>query len=343
MAVHPPKSSSTVTSTTPEPPSLPSSPYDKHAYLVGLPLKHSISPTLHQALSTSRLPYKYGQIVRETPDLRSHLELMRADPRCVGSGVTMPFKVAVIPLLDDLTPEARAIGAVNTIFFRPRDPPATTSPSAAEPLTSANAAFVGTNTDCIGIRDAFLTNLPDPTALSGRPGLVVGGGGTVRAAIYALQTFLGCNPIYILNRDDAEVRAVVSECVARGSPAAQLIHVSSVPQARDLDPPSAAVSCIPNFAPATAAERDVREILTVMMGKERKGALLEMCYHPVVRTEIVELAEAAGWRVLLGTEALVGQGIEQARLWTGVEVDTELREEGRRVVREVVSGERALV
>ena len=330
----------------------PQSPYERHAYLVGLPIKHSISPTLHKTLYSHALHENYGQIVRETTDLASHLQLMRSDPRCMGSGVTMPYKVAVIPLLDELTPEAQAIGAVNTIFFQ--QPPSHGAPSTYP--SSSTARFIGTNTDCIGIRDAFLTNVPSPSStLKSRPGLVIGGGGTVRAAIYALNVSLGCTPIYIINRDDAEVRTVIGECAARGMSAAALVHVSTPEQAKNLEPPGSVVSCIPNFTPSTPGEKNVREILTVFLDAKTtastrqiqeqrpKGALLEMCYHPTPRTEILELAESRGWQVMMGTEALIGQGLEQARLWTGIVVDEELRREARRVVGEVVEGRRALV
>lgn len=44
-----------------------------------------------------------------------------------------------------------------------------------------------------------------------------------------------------------------------------------------------------------------------------------MCYHPTPYTEIAELSRQAGWQVILGTEALIYQGLEQDRYWTGKE------------------------
>lgn len=54
-----------------------------------------------------------------------------------------------------------------------------------------------------------------------------------------------------------------------------------------------------------------------MLKRAHKGALLEMCYHPTFFTEIGALAETAGWQVILGTEAVIYQGLEQDRYWTG--------------------------
>jgi len=59
---------------------------------------------------------------------------------------------------------------------------------------------------------------------------------------------------------------------------------------------------------------------------DERGAVLEMCYHPMPNTRITKLAEGYGWKVVGGLEAMVGQGLEQAKLWAGVEVTRELRE-----------------
>ena len=234
----------------------------------------------------------------------------------------MPFKLDVIPYLDELSAEGKAIGAVNTIWFK----------TDAE----GRRRFCGTNTDCIGVRDAFLTNVKDSSMFRGRPGLVVGGGGTCRAAVYALQTFLGCSPVYIINRDKSEVDAVIEECNARGF-GKDLIHVSTVAQAQQLQAPGAVVSAVPDFPPATENEKTARNILTELLSKPEKGVLLEMCYHPSPNTEISKIAKTLGWPVIMGTEAMIGQGFEQARLWTGIEITNEMREEARRCIREAIS------
>ncbi|KLU88495.1 quinate dehydrogenase [Magnaporthiopsis poae ATCC 64411] len=54
-----------------------------------------------------------------------------------------------------------------------------------------------------------------------------------------------------------------------------------------------------------------------------KGAMLEMCYNPTPYTELAAIAEQAGWQVILGTEALIWQGIAQDRYWTGQELPPE--------------------
>lgn len=212
--------------------------------------------------------------------------------------MTMPHKVAIIPHLDDITPEGRAVGACNTIFKR-------------------DGRLVGTNTDTIGIRESFIQNVADAQkTYAGRPGLVVGGGGAARSAVYALHAFLGCETIYLVNRDAGEVEAVMGWCKSQGY-GGGLVHVATAAQAAELEGAGAVVACVPNFPPVTAEEIEARRVVEVFLGKQHKGALLEMCYHPTPYTEIGALAEKAGWQVILGTEAMLYQGFEQDRFWTG--------------------------
>jgi quinate dehydrogenase len=115
----------------------------------------------------------------------------------------MPIKTSIIPYLDDLSPEGRVTGAVNTIVKVP---------------TPNGYKLVGTNTDILGVKNALLRTLrlqhPDvsissqaryPASVKGA-GIVIGGGATTRSAAHALDTF-GLHPIYLINRDPDEVEA----------------------------------------------------------------------------------------------------------------------------------------
>jgi len=236
----------------------------------------------------------------------------------------VPHKVAIIPHLNSITQEGRDIGACNTIFLR-------TSPTGTRELC-------GTNTDCVGVREAFYQNLPagvTPESYKGKPGLVIGGGGACRSAVYALKRYMGCSPIYIVNRDVAEVTAVLESCLAAGY-GDDLIHVQTAAAAQKLDAPAAIVSCVPNFPPVTPAEIEVREVITTFLAKETKGQILEMCYHPTPYTEIGVLAEGLGWDVILGTEAMIYQGLEQDRFWTGKELNELPGKEVKAVIAEAL-------
>jgi quinate dehydrogenase len=210
----------------------------------------------------------------------------------------MPHKVAILKHLDGLTPEGTSVGAVNTLFIR-QDP------------ATGKRLYMGTNTDVVGIRDAFYQNVSNPdTVFHNRPGLVIGGGGAARSAVYALRTFMKASKIYLVNRDRAEVKAVIDECTARGY-GGELIDVATVEQAENLEGVGAIVACVPDFLPITEEEKEARQVLECFLAKEHKGVLLEMCYHPQPWTEIAEITQQAGWKVILGTEAMIYQGFEQ--------------------------------
>lgn len=100
-----------------------------------------------------------------------------------------------------------------------------------------------------------------------------------------------------------------------------LIHVATVAQAEQLEGVGAIVSCIPDFPPVTENEKEVRRILECFLQrKPHKASILEMAYHPNPFTEIAAISQKSGWKVILGTEALIYQGLEQDRYWTGREV-----------------------
>ncbi|KAJ6167937.1 hypothetical protein N7497_000780 [Penicillium chrysogenum] len=292
-----------------EPISIPSN-RDGVAYLYGHPLLNSLSPPLHQTVyNTYPPPYT------RSPPIEKYLASIKSNPKFVGSSVTMPHKVAIMPYLDDLTEHARQAGACNTIFLR--DDP-----------TTGQRQYVGTNTDCDGIREALIQNAPDPSRFRGRPALIIGGGGTARTAIYVMRRWLGSSRIYVVNRDAAEVAAILEEDRRRNpDPNAQapLIPVTDPADAARLEAPAAIVSGIPNYPPKSPEELRARAIIQAFLGTaadadKQQGVILEMCYHPTPWTEIAHLASAGGWKVILGSEALIWQGLEQARLWTGKDV-----------------------
>ncbi|KAF2672732.1 shikimate/quinate 5-dehydrogenase [Microthyrium microscopicum] len=268
--------------------------------LFGFPIAHSLSPLFHQtSYDDLGIPWKFTFL--ESKSIHEFLEFIR-NPKCyVGSAVTMPHKVAIMDHLDGLTDEGREVGAVNTIIIREEQ---------------GRRKYIGTNTDVFGIRESFYQNVSDRSLLDGKPGLVIGSGGAARSAVYALRRMMNCKPVYIVNRFKDEVDQVIQECQSIGF-GQNLIHVETVEQAQELAAPGAIVSCIPDFPPTTPEEIRARSVIEAMLNKEQKGAILEMCYHPSPWTELGAIAEKSGWQVILGTEAMIYQGIEQQKLWTG--------------------------
>ncbi|PNY29125.1 Quinate dehydrogenase [Tolypocladium capitatum] len=273
---------------------------DRHGYLFGQKITHSLSPLLHQVIY-DHLSLRWGQVRLDSSDVRRFLDLIQ-HPSFYGASVTMPNKIAILPHLDEMTDECRDVGACNTIFLKHR---------------GGRRLLCGDNTDVVGIRDAFRHNVADPAAAyHGRPALVVGGGGAARSAVYALRKWMAVTDIYLVNRDAAEVEAMMRDCTSRGY-GQGLLHVATEEQAQALAGPGAAVGCVPDFAPRTDEEKLARRVTEALLSKDHQGAMLEMCYNPTPFTALGAVAEKRGWQVILGTEALIYQGLEKDQYWTG--------------------------
>jgi quinate dehydrogenase len=286
-------------------------------YLFGYPIAHSLAPLLHSTLfNEQNVPWSYTLV--ESLDKSDFLPKLKASD-CIGSAITMPHKVSFMTECDRVTDEALAIGAINTIFIR-KDP------------ESNQNLYIGTNTDTIGIREAFVQNFPDITSQSsGKPALVIGGGGACRSAIYALWKSLGASEIYLVNRLKSEVDAI-RQSFKSTLPECKLTHISSVEQVQGLEPPVVVVGTVPDIPPTQPSEVIARNIVEAILGMGPKGFVLEMCYHPDPNTDFLRLAVRSGWKVLPGVEAMVHQGIAQQVLWLEKRLEDVLDAEAKRVI-----------
>ncbi|KAF4551739.1 Quinate dehydrogenase-like protein [Elsinoe fawcettii] len=290
---------------------------DRYGFLFGNPISHSLSPLFHNTIYAD-LGLKWEQFFLESASLPDCLQYLH-DPAFYGASVTMPHKVNIIPHLDELTDEARACGACNTIFLKEKD---------------GKRVLCGTNTDVIGVRESFLQNVKDAGSVyEGRPGMVVGGGGAARAAVYALWRYLGAKKIYLVNRDAGEVEVLMQWCQKQGY-GEGLVHVKTVEEAEKLESVGAIVACVPDLVPKSEEEITARRILEHFLGREHKGAILEMAYHPAPWTNVAQIATDFKWQVILGTEAMIYQGFEQDRYWTGKGLDELPVEKVKKVISE---------
>ncbi|KIK68991.1 hypothetical protein GYMLUDRAFT_152333 [Collybiopsis luxurians FD-317 M1] len=307
--------------------------------LYGFPIAHSASPSFHNHIFSQLGGDKNYSLFSTSKVTSGMLEDIHSES-FGGSSVTMPIKTSIIPYLDGLSPESRATGAVNTIVKVP-------SPHGSR--------FVGTNTDILGVKNALLRQLrlqhpnllisPQASFPEGvGAGAVFGGGATTRSAVYALMT-LGLHPIYLVNRDSDEIKAVQSvypELIKKGS----LIHLDHPDKVEELlaqpDSPRILmiVGAIPAIKPVTKAERMVytvaSSILTIpydvpAVNSSAKDSLpvpmrrlfLEMAYKPRI-TPMLKVAMAHGWDGIDGTNAMVEQGLAQQRMWLRGDASVEI-------------------
>jgi len=198
-----------------------------------------------------------------------------------------------------LTPAAKAIGAVNTVIPQGQ---------------ASERVLIGDNTDWLGIKSCIAGSLEDNAPI--HAALVIGAGGTARAAIYALQA-LNAQVIYLFNRTTGK-----AEELASAFPEARIKVVEQLGNwPSNSGPPNIIVSTVPAAATTTNEKEKTGLILLsekIFAYREGLGVVVDMAYRPA-ETPLLKLAKEAGgrWVLVPGLEILLQQGYEQFRLWTG--------------------------
>ncbi|KAG8683910.1 3-dehydroquinate dehydratase (3-dehydroquinase) [Ceratobasidium sp. 394] len=264
-------------------------------YLFGHPIAHSMSPHLHNTgFEKLGLPHKYS--IFETPSVTDDVKAALNAEDFGGASVTIPLKLDVIPLLHEVSPEAKAIGAVNTIIPRKRP--------------DGSTYLFGTNTDWRAIRDLARNNLVAGIT-SETTGLVLGAGGTARAALFALNS-LGIKTIYLFNRTRAAAVALAESFPTFGI--VPLDSLASFPKAS----PTVIVSAIPATGTTTTQGAGSAGVyLPPTLFSAPSGVVVEMAYKPAVTPVLGLAAQSSGWVGVRGVDILCEQGFYQFEAWTG--------------------------
>jgi shikimate dehydrogenase len=269
-----------------------------HSYLVGLigsGIGGSLSPAMHEEEGSKLgLHYVYRRIDLEAlkldtaalPELLSAAERMGFN----GLNITYPCKQAVIPLLDELSDDARALGAVNTVLFK-------------------DGKRIGHNTDWSGFARAFQRGLPD-VPLERVVQLGAGGAG---AAVAHAALNMGTQALTLFDVDAARAQSLADELQKR-FPAAKV---------------SAGTSLAESLAAAQGLIHATPTGMTKLPGLPLPAELLhrdlwvaDIVYFPI-RTALLQAAEALGCRTLSGGGMAVYQAVDAMRIFTGLEPDAE--------------------
>jgi shikimate dehydrogenase len=279
--------------------------------LLGYPLAHSLSPAVHNAaLAQVGLNDWQYDAMPVAPDLlHKAVEWIRGDGYA-GANVTVPHKETIIPFLDGLTPVAEAIGAVNTIVKR------------VGAIRESPLHLIGHNTDAAG----FLADLyAHDVHISNRPALILGAGGSARAAVAAC----------------AGVGAEIRVAARRREQAQSLISILQSPdQLRifdltvlDLERASRGVALILNCTPLGMSPNVNASPWFESVPFPRGAFVYDLVYNPA-DTLLTRQARAAGLRAATGLGMLVEQGALGFELWTGKTAPRKLmREEAEQKLR----------
>ncbi len=169
-----------------------------YADVIGDPIEHSKSPVIHKfwidALGIAA-DYRREHVV--AADLAAYIARSRADADWRGCNVTIPHKIAIMDLVDDLGDVRHSIGAMNTVLRQP------------------DGTLIGTNTDAAGFAAPIAAmNLAED--LAGQSVVVIGAGGAARAVLFALAR-LGVGHVTIINRSPLKAAGLLATFGLKGA------------------------------------------------------------------------------------------------------------------------------
>lgn len=258
----------------------------KRVFLLAHPAKHSVSAPMHNAAFQALGIDAFYETLDVRPESLSEVvESFRA-PDIFGSNVTVPHKLAVLPLMDELSDAARQIGAVNTII-------------------NQQGKLFGHNTDASG----YVRALKEDAAfdVQAKRVLLLGAGGAARAIVYAVLK-AGAASLKVFNRSQDKALALIEEfgSLGRLEPVKDLhqdlkncdllINSTSVgmeQEAKDPDLSPLPEGCFPS-----------------------RGFVSDIIYRPE-QTRLLKDAMAAGLPYQNGLPMLIYQGAESFECWTG--------------------------
>ena len=273
--------------------------------LFGYPVKHTLSPPMHNAAYRAmglNLIYLAFEVKPERL-----LEALKAAIlfHWKGLNLTIPFKEKVLPFLDEITPEARAIGAVNTIKIQ-------------------DNRLLGYNTDGGG----FYHSLKEKgVEVTGKKMLILGAGGAARAIVLEL-VHQGSGQIMVANRTLSRARQLVKDispqakgCKIRVIPLEEPILSNSVQEANIL-------------INATSVGLHPRDSLLISPDAISPPLIVCDLIYSSPETPLLRIAGEKGCRSINGQGMLLYQGAQAIKIWTGKEPPVELM---RKVLEEEIA------
>jgi shikimate dehydrogenase len=242
--------------------------------VVGWPVAHSRSPAMHNAaLAAVGLESWRYQLIPVPPLLLEETVRALPDAGFRGANVTIPHKEAALALADTATDRARAIGAANTLVF--------------------DGGIRADNTDAPALVDAL------PLDPAGRTALVLGAGGSARAAVWALRD-AGAKEVQVWNRTPERARTLAHDLGAaaaeRPKPAEILVNCTAI----GLDASDDPFKQLPVTADALATYLCVVDLV-----------------YANAETRLIQAARARAVPVVDGLTLLVGQGALSFEQFTG--------------------------
>ncbi|MDF1667544.1 MAG: shikimate dehydrogenase [Planctomycetota bacterium] len=262
--------------------------------LFGFPVEHSLSPIMHNAaFQATGLNWRYHAFSVPPHDLKAALLGMKA-LGLRGVNATIPHKEALLSLVDEVSPRARSLGAINTVHVR------------------ENGQLFGENTDAPGFVADLKKHDVDP---ANHKALVLGAGGSARAIVYGLLEG-GCPHVHVANRTLGRGETLARDMNA-ALPGDRVSFGGLIEGPESLDSFSLAVNT------SSVGLKDRRSIWPEAWSKEAIQVAYDLIYSPP-ETAFLESFQRMGALTINGLGMLAEQGRLAWTLWTGRDLQAEL-------------------
>lgn len=264
--------------------------------IFGNPIKHTLSPIIHDTLSENLgIDEKYIPFLIEK-DLKKCVD-MAFDEGILGLNITVPHKQNVIQALVEVDDAAKAIGAVNT-------------------LVRISNGYKGYNTDMPGLARAMFS---ENIAIDNKNVIIIGAGGAARAVAY-MCNYYNANQIYIINRTYDNAKKIVDDMnfafdTNRNMPISS-DNYSAIPKDKYL------------FIQCTSIGLHEKDGLPLIIGDsfyDMAEAAVDLIYNPA-ETPFLKLMKDKNIPYMNGLKMLLYQGIMAYELWNDINVSDELGE-----------------
>lgn len=265
--------------------------------VMGHPINHSFSPAIHNAaLSDAGLDYAYLPLEVPPEALENMIKWIRTI-NFHGFNVTIPHKNKILPLLDEVTDEAKKVGAVNTVVRE-------------------NGKLIGYNTDIAG----FIAGLKEANcSAENKNAVVLGAGGATRAVVFALIKEKVKN-ISIIARSVSKAKNLAMDFNSLLNITCHNFNDEEYKTAAknaDIIVNTTPLGMFPNI--------DAMPIIDFSLVKQ-EALIYDIIYTPE-ETKFLKEAKAHNLKTQNGEMMLVEQGAAAFRLWTGKNPNTELMKE----------------
>ncbi len=259
--------------------------------ILGNPLSHSYSPAMHNAaIEKLGLDLVYVPLKIEAHGLEACLRSLR-DLDFLGVNVTLPYKQAVIPHLDEVSDLSRMMGAVNTIVRR-------------------DGKLFGTTTDPEG----FLAGFREAGhSFDNKSVVILGNGGSARTIAFALFLMAKPRRVILAARDIAKSAELAGEIRAKLNRELEIVDLKEYPARRS------EFEIVVHTTPVGMHPHTDESLLTPEM-LDPEQIVYDLIYNPR-ETLLLQQARARGCRTVGGLGMLVHQGVASFKLWTGIDPD----------------------